>query len=86
MTEGGQPYPPLPDVEVAAEDRSFTYHGEVPVFYGHYWRNGRPQRGIDFTSRTAYVDFSAINSGRLVAYRWQGESEVREDHYVNVAG
>jgi Calcineurin-like phosphoesterase len=86
MTESGEPYPPLPDIQVAAADRSFSYRGDVPVFYGHYWRQGRPRRGIDFTERTACVDFSAIKTGSLVAYRWDGESEIRDDHYFNVAG
>ena len=55
------------------------------MFYGHHWRRGRPRRGVDFTERTACVDFSAVKAGTLVAYRWDGESEIREDHYVNVA-
>jgi hypothetical protein len=75
LTESGQPYPALPDVEVSAEERSFSYRGDVPVFYGHYWRSGRPRPGIDFTDRTACVDFSAINTGTLVAYRWDGEHD-----------
>jgi diadenosine tetraphosphatase ApaH/serine/threonine PP2A family protein phosphatase len=86
MTQAGEPYPPLPDIKVAATDQSFSYRGDVPVFYGHYWRQGRPRRGVDFTERTACVDFSAIKTGRLVAYRWDGESEIQEDHYFNVAG
>jgi hypothetical protein len=84
--EGGEPYAALPDIEVAARERSLSYRGEVPVFYGHYWRSGRPRAGVDFTERTACVDFSAINSGKLAAYRWDGEREIREDHYFNVAG
>ncbi|HYN32013.1 MAG TPA: metallophosphoesterase [Ilumatobacteraceae bacterium] len=84
-TADGEPYPALPDVEVAESERSFSYRGEVPVFYGHYWRSGRPQAGVDFARRTACVDFSAITSGKLAAYRWDGEREIRNDHYVNVA-
>jgi hypothetical protein len=84
LTEAGEPYPPLPDVEVAASERSFAYGGDVPVFYGHYWRTGAPQRDVDFTERTACVDFSAIKTGALAAYRWDGEREIQEDHYVNV--
>lgn len=84
MTEDGETYPPLPGVEVATQEQSFSYRGDVPVFYGHYWRRGRPQRRVDFTERTACVDFSALKTGALVAYRWDGESEIREDHYVNV--
>ena len=83
-TVDGEPYPPLPDVEVEAGDQSYSYRGEVPVFYGHYWREGPPQRGVDFTERTACVDFSAVKSGALVAYRWSGEREIRVDHYVGV--
>jgi hypothetical protein len=83
VTADGLSYPELPSVEVPAEERSYPYAGDVPVFYGHYWRSGRPQRGLDFTERTACVDFSAINSGRLVAYRWDGEREIHPDHYVN---
>jgi hypothetical protein len=85
-TEGGKPYEALPDLELRGRERSFSYSGDVPVFYGHYWRSGRPRPGVDFTGRTACVDFSAINSGKLAAYRWDGESEIREDHYFNVAG
>ncbi|TPG34197.1 metallophosphoesterase [Mycolicibacterium hodleri] len=83
-TADGERYPTLPDVEVAESERSFSYRGEVPVFYGHYWRSGRPQAGVDFSRRTACVDFSAIKSGMLAAYRWDGEREIRDDHYVNV--
>lgn len=83
-TVDGEPYPALPDDEVDSGDQSYSYRGDVPVFYGHYWREGRPQRGVDFTERTACVDFSAVKSGALVAFRWSGEKEIREDHYVNV--
>jgi hypothetical protein len=65
---------------------SFSYRGDVPVFYGHYWRKGLPASGFDFTTHTACVDFSAVQGGHLVAYRWDGESEIREDHYFRVAG
>lgn len=85
-TFASEPYPPLPDVEVEAGEQSYSYRGDVPVFYGHYWREGRPARGVDFTERTACVDFSAIKSGALAAYRWSGEREIREENYVNVVG
>lgn len=84
LTKRGERYPELPDVEVAAGARSFSYRGDSPVFYGHYWRSGQPKAGVDFTGRTACVDFSAIKSGKLVAYRWDGESEIQPDHYVGV--
>ncbi|BDX32230.1 metallophosphatase [Mycobacterium antarcticum] len=86
MTADGEPYPVLPEMKVAERERSFSYRGDVPVFYGHYWRKGRPRHGFDFTARTACVDFSAFTTSALVAYRWDGESEIREDHYVGVVG
>ena len=84
-TESGETYPPLPDREASATERSFSYRGDVPVFYGHYWRTGQPKAGFDFTERTACVDFSAINSGKLAAYRWDGESEIQQGNYVNLS-
>ena len=83
-TENGEPYPPLPEAEVEPAERSFSYRGDVPVFYGHYWRNGQPTEGVDYTAHTACLDFSAIKTGNLVAYRWSGEHEIRPDHYVSL--
>lgn len=80
----GEPYPTLPDKEVSDIERSYSYRDVVPVLYGHYWRSGRPQPGRDYTARTGCVDFSAVNTGTLVAYRWDGETEIRLDNYVGV--
>jgi hypothetical protein len=84
-TEDGAAYPPLPDAEVPASERSYVYTGNVPVFYGHYWRQGSPEHLLDWTAHTACVDFSAVRGGTLVAYRWSGESEIRLENYVPVA-
>jgi hypothetical protein len=84
-TEGGQPYPDLPDIEVDTSELAFRYTGDVPVFYGHYWRRLEPTRGLDWTHRTACVDFSAVKGGALVAYRFDGETEIDADHYHRVA-
>jgi len=54
------------------------------VFYGHYWRQGSPAPGDDFTERTACVDFSAAKGGALTAYRWSGERWIRPENYVQV--
>lgn len=83
-TSDGEPYPVLPEAELPSAERSFTYRGDRPVFYGHYWRSGQPQPGFDFTERTACVDFSAVNTGKLVAYRWEGEAIIDPKHYVGV--
>ena len=63
-------------------DRSFVYTDDVPVFYGHYWREGSPKHLLDWTAHRACVDFSAVRDGTLVAYRWSGEREIRVEHYV----
>jgi hypothetical protein len=79
-TEAGEPYPPLPELEVAGT-LSHLYPGKVPVFYGHYWRQGTPKHRQDWTAYTACVDFSAVRGGALTAYRWSGEKHIRPDHY-----
>ncbi len=52
---------------------------EVPVFFGHYWLQGRPrvQR-----QNLACLDYSAVKFGRLVAYRFDGESTLSNDRFV----
>ncbi|BBX48066.1 metallophosphoesterase [Mycobacterium cookii] len=81
-TEDGAPYPDLPDIEIPPRDRSFVYTGAVPVFYGHYWRQGRPDQHRDWNSRSACVDFSAVKGGTLMAYRWSGEKQIDPRHYL----
>lgn len=81
-TKDGAPYPELPDLEVQGHDRSYVYTGTVPVFYGHYWRQGSPEHLHDWTEYTACVDFSAVKGGKLTAYRWSGESRINPEHFV----
>jgi hypothetical protein len=82
-TAEGETYPQLPDADLPPGDRPFIYTDEVPVFYGHYWRQEFPTPGEDFTERTACVDFSAVNGGPLTAYRWSsGEDTIRDRNYV----
>ena len=50
-----------------------------PVFIGHYWMTGHP--GLQ-SPRVACVDYSAAKGGPLVAYRWDGEQELDERHFV----
>ena len=84
-TADGKPYPQLPDEELPPGERPFAYTGDVPVFYGHYWRQGKPKPGEDFTDRTACVDFSAVkDDGQLTAYRWSGEDTIRKGNYVQL--
>ncbi|GAB5898432.1 metallophosphoesterase [Mycolicibacterium mageritense] len=81
-TESGEPYPLLPELDVVGDPQSYVYTGQVPVFYGHYWRHGSPKHRHDWTDYTACVDFSAVKGGALTAYRWSGETRIRPEHYV----
>jgi len=52
----------------------------VPVFFGHYWRSGPvwPLR-----SNAVCLDYSVAKvNGRLVAYRWRGESRIDSASFV----
>lgn len=83
-TTAGESYPQLPKVDLQPGTESFVYTGDVPVFYGHYWRQDSPERGEDFTDRTACVDFSAAKGGAMTAYRWSGERTIRPENYVQM--
>lgn len=82
----GTPYPALPDIEISTQDLSYVYTEKVPVFYGHYWRKGSPQRARDWTAYSACVDFSAAKGGKLTAYRWSGETTIRSENYWQASG
>lgn len=63
----------LPDTPIP-ESALLGYGGDVPVFFGHYWWSGIPE---PLLPKVACVDYSAGKSGPLVAYRWEGEAELR---------
>jgi hypothetical protein len=52
---------------------------DVPVFIGHYWMQGTPAIMAD---KVACLDWSAAGNGPLVAYRWDGESNLSNDKFV----
>ncbi len=58
----------LPDVVWQAD----LYSGP-PVIFGHYWFVGTP---AVISTLFACLDYSVANGGPLVAYRWDGESEL----------
>jgi hypothetical protein len=51
----------------------------TPVFVGHYWMEGLPYLE---SHKVACVDWSAAKDGPLVAYRWDGESELDARNFV----
>ena len=47
--------------------------GATPLFIGHYWLNGSPSL---LSETVACVDYSVAKGGKLVAYRWDGETKL----------
>jgi hypothetical protein len=69
----GTPYPPIPDTPCSPEDARFSYADVVPVVYGHHWRSWEPDEHLDWTKRTACVDFSTVLGGaaRRLPVEWR---------------
>lgn len=56
------------------------YDAEQPLlFVGHYWRQGRPSL---IRPNLACLDYSAVNGGKLVAYRLDQETTLQASHFV----
>jgi hypothetical protein len=54
-----------------------------PVFFGHYWLAAdRPPSVL--AANVACLDYSVAKGGFLCAYRWQGEQQLRDDHFLTV--
>ena len=51
----------------------------APIFVGHHWFSGHP--AIE-SPKLACLDWSVAGGGKLVAYRWDGESELTNDKLV----
>lgn len=71
---------PIKGMDCPIDFNGGFYQDDIPVFFGHYWLSGQPHI---LTTKLACVDYSAaIESGKLVAYRWDGESELTNRHFV----
>ncbi len=70
----------LPDLPLPSEI-TLGAVSEVPTFVGHYWLSGEP--AIQ-NAKTAVLDYGAGLDGPLVAYRWNGESELSNAAFVSV--
>jgi len=71
----------VPNVEIATDDLATVdiYPREaVPVFVGHYWLTGTP---TPLAANVACTDYSVAKGGKLVAYRWDGESVLSADKF-----
>lgn len=76
---------PLPE-DLAAQELTelektmlLTYgEDEPPVFVGHYWLQGKPKV---MRRNIACLDYSAVKFGRLVAYRFDGETVLNDSKF-----
>lgn len=70
----------MPDDEIEGDHLIEYGHGEPPVFLGHYWMEGEPE---PLSKNIACLDYSVAKpGGKLVAYRWDGESTLVKEKYV----
>src|ERR1700683_1772744 len=68
----------IPDVPLPGEWKGHIYAGP-PVLFGHYWFAGKPEV---ISPKFACVDYSVARGGPLVAYRFDGERELRSAKLV----
>lgn len=68
----------IPDVRMPADPRVRPYAGP-PVFFGHYCLTSRP---APLAPQVGCVDYNAGGGGEMVAYRWDGEPELRATHFI----
>lgn len=62
-------------------DDGFHYQLEhCPVFVGHYWLNHDIPEPL--SDNCACLDYSIAKQGKLVAYRWQGETTLRSENFI----
>ena len=72
----------IPQVSTSGQHLVKLDNCESPVFFGHYWMSGEPKC---LKSNVACVDFSvAREGGKLVAYRWDGESALDNNKFLGV--
>jgi hypothetical protein len=69
----------------ASEKNKLVYYDpqQPALFIGHYWLAGKP---APQTSNIACLDYSAVEGGRLVAYRFDNETCLSADKFVWVDG
>ena len=72
----------VPDIEVPPEFALGPIDGS-PILFGHHWFSG--DVALE-TTKVACLDWSAAREGPLVAYRWDGEPELRNDKLVWATG
>ncbi|MBK0403066.1 metallophosphoesterase [Adhaeribacter sp. BT258] len=81
-----QHYDSLTDQEIPAElinNQKYYPESMKPVFFGHYWLPGSAELSV-YEKNVCCVDYSVANKGKLVAYRWNGETSLdhRNMHHI----
>jgi len=70
----------LPDYAPEKEHTSFDwYNDSKPVFWGHYWLDGRPNL---LGEHICCLDFSIAKNGNLTAYRYNGENKLTQENMI----
>lgn len=72
----------VPDIDIPTEHRLGAVEG-APILFGHHWFSGPVKLE---TPKVACLDWSAAKGGPLVAYRWEGEGELRHEGLVAAGG
>lgn len=72
----------IPEDEISGDHVVEYMHDAPPVFIGHYWLSGKP---APLAANIACLDYSVARpGGKLVAYRWDGETTLSADKFVAV--
>ncbi len=74
----------VPDVEVPQsvfKDHIPYMEGQRPIFFGHYWKRGKPEI---LSKNVCCVDYSIAKKQKLAAYRFDGEQELCNDKFVYI--
>lgn len=76
--------PPALMEEIAGEEVHVSiYPAQAPpVFFGHYWLEDKFP--VIQSKNVICLDYSVAKEGALVAYRWSGEKQVDNAHFVFV--
>ena len=71
----------VPDITINTSDMMTieTYASDaVPIFIGHNWLTGTPK---PLATNVACTDYCVAKGGKLVAYRWDGESTLCDENF-----
>ena len=61
---------------------NFASNESKLTFFGHYWQRFKEGKPFITHPKAQCLDFSVANKGHLVAYRFEGEDQIKESHFV----